>query len=148
MEALINLLTSIGGTIWPPTDMTGRKAYGWAVLITVVAMANLTGNILITAAGLGYLTAIYPGTASATDLASAVKPMRDVLTQLQQGQKDEKIRGLNNDLLTSRSKLCEAEKNNNGSAKAFAETQFNNDYEDYQRLSGVVWRIPDCTELN
>lgn len=122
--------------------------YRWAVIITVVTMANLLGNVLITAAALGQLTMAYPGVASATDLDKTVQPMRQMLADLQRGQKEEKIRGITNDLLTARGKVCLAEKTNNPSAKEYAEVQFSDLYTQFQRMTGIAWRVPDCSEVN
>ncbi len=148
-------IKSLAMALWPPKTDLGDHFQRWSVSISVATMANLTAATVIVAAGLGYMTAVYPGVANEAQLAQqsetinkSLADFRAIMQSVQRGQLDAKLRNIDHALIDDRKAFCQAVIDKNLPAKSFAEQRFRDDYATYYSLSGgQIWRIPDCSEL-
>lgn len=125
------------GAITPPATADGIALRKWRVNISIIVGALVVSNGFHIAWACGWLTLFgLTGFAQAGDM----NDQKHALAVMQANQ-------LDTALLNSRTRQCDAINQNNPNARQFATERLQYLLEQYQRLVGSGWRIPECKEL-
>lgn len=130
---------------WPRPGMDSNQTQNWRVIITVIAMASLTSVFVTAGLAWGMITSNIT-LARAADLQSSIQQMNATMAALQQGQLRGQVRELDADLIETRTKQCQAQRDGNFTAMQFAEDRMNDDRNNYWALTKRNWHHA-CDEL-